>query len=162
MIKGRSALVVFDTVYGNTETIARALCDGIREQGVEADCVNVHSVKFYKLTGYDLIAVGAPTHHTTASQSMKDFLKQLGTNDFIGQYGFAFDTRISYFFAGSAAKYIEKRLEEMGLEILMQRSSALVKSVKGDNTKAGETMLEEGEEERFRKIGAQIGAAIRG
>jgi|GEM_PF-1159951 len=42
---------------------------------------------------------------------MKDFLLRLEARSFAGRYGFAFDTRYDSFKVGSAAKYIEKRLE---------------------------------------------------
>ena len=60
------------------------------------------------------IAVGAPTQFLTASKSIKDFLLRLEARSFAGKYGFAFDTRYDSFMAGSAARYIEKRLETTG------------------------------------------------
>ena len=38
------AIVIFDTVFGNTEKIARALASGIEKQGIEVDCVKVDEV----------------------------------------------------------------------------------------------------------------------
>lgn len=60
----------------------------------------------------------SPTQFLTASKSMKDFLLRLEARGFAGRNGFAFDTRYDGFMAGSAAKYIEKRLETTGIQII--------------------------------------------
>jgi len=56
------ALVVYDSVYGNTEKVARALAKGSEDGGVDVDCVRVDGVKFDELSGYDLLVVGSPVH----------------------------------------------------------------------------------------------------
>ena len=43
------ALVVYDTVYGNTEKVAKALAKGLEEGGVVVDSVRVDAAKFDEL-----------------------------------------------------------------------------------------------------------------
>jgi flavodoxin len=100
----KRAIVAFDTVFGNTERIARAIGIGMQQHGVVVDCVNVRSVDFDTLSQYDLIIVGGPTHYMSASQPMMDFLDNLACTGLGDKYGFAFDTRIDYFYAGSASR----------------------------------------------------------
>jgi flavodoxin len=38
------ALVIYDSLYGNTEKVAGALASGMRERGVEVDCVRASAV----------------------------------------------------------------------------------------------------------------------
>lgn len=33
------ALVIYDSLYGNTEKVAKALASGMREGGIDVDCV---------------------------------------------------------------------------------------------------------------------------
>ena len=90
----------------------------------------------------------------TASKPMKDFLMKLeGVQGLPGKFGFAFDTRFGNQLAGSAAKFIERKLETIGLNIIKPRQSAIVEKTEGP--------LEEGEMETFERIGYEIGNSIR-
>jgi hypothetical protein len=91
---------------------------------------------------------------------MKEFLGKLEAVDLAGKYGFAFDTKLDSRLSGSAAKHIEKELASRGLAILAPRESAIVFSTKEKGDAAGGVRLREGEEERFAKIGAQLGRAL--
>jgi len=71
------ALVVYDSVYGNTEKAARALAKGLEDGGVDVDCVRVDAVKFDELSGYDLLVVGSPVHAWSASKPIKAFSYRL-------------------------------------------------------------------------------------
>jgi len=78
-LKGKRAIVIFDSLFGNTQRIAIGPERWNPDPGgVGVDCVNVHDVDVEKLPEYDLIAVGAPTQHLTASSSMKGFLEKMG------------------------------------------------------------------------------------
>ncbi len=76
-----------------------------------------------------------------------------------GKYGFAFDTKLDSRFSGSAAKFIEKELSSLGLQIIAPRESAIVFSLKEKGANTG-ARLKEGEEDRFEKIGTQLGTVI--
>jgi menaquinone-dependent protoporphyrinogen IX oxidase len=71
------ALVVYDSVYGNTEKVARALAKGLEDGGVDVDCLRVSTVKFDELSGYDLLVVGSPVHAWSASKPIKAFSYRL-------------------------------------------------------------------------------------
>jgi flavodoxin I len=146
-------IVIFDSKFGNTEKVAKSLAGGLVRAGIETICTNTRDVKRESLMGFDLIAVGAPTQMFTASKPMKNFLLELeGVQGLKGKLGFAFDTKFGSPLAGSAAKYIEKRLEQLGLSIVKPRQSAIVGKTEGP--------LEEGEMEVFEKIGYEIGRTM--
>ncbi len=156
-VKGGSgvgrAVVVYDTKFGNTERLANALAEGLRKQGIEVDCVRVDAVAVGRLAGYDLLVVGGPTHAFGISKPMKDFIEKLKNVDLRGKKAFAFDTKLKSRLAGSAAKGIEKHLERLGMSIVKPHSSAIVKGAEGP--------LEEGVEEKFRQIGAEMANLLR-
>jgi flavodoxin len=151
------ACVIFDTRYGNTEKIAKSFEAGLEEAGVQTVCVNARDVAVDSLKQYGLICVGAPTEWLTASKPMKEFLGKLKSTDLSGKYGFAFDTKFDAPLSGTAAKFIEKELKNLGLQIVAPRESAIVFGVKG---KGGGAMLKEGEEKRFEQFGLRVGAAL--
>ena len=153
------ACVIFDTRYGNTEKIAKSFETGLKEAGIQTVCVNAKDVPVDSLKQYDLICVGAPTEGFTASKPMKKFLGKLKSIDLSGRYGFAFDTRLDWRLSGSAAKFIEKELNSLGLQIIAPRESAIVFALKEKGTITG-ARLKEGEEKRFEQAGAEVGTAL--
>jgi flavodoxin len=148
------AIVLFTSRYGNTEKIARALESGLKEAGVETSCFEAGEVAVDSLNQYALICAGAPTEQHTASKPMKALLQNLKGVNLSGKYGFAFDTRFDMPLSGSAAKFIEKELKDRGILIIASRESAIVIG----GTKG--SVLKEGEEERFKQVGARVGAAL--
>ena len=151
--KPEHAIVIFDSKFGNTEQVAKSLAGGLERAGVNVDCLNMRDVKVASLKDYNLIAVGAPTQAFTASKPMKDFLHELESIQTLkGKRGFAFDTKFANRLSGSASKYIEAKLSKLGLEIVRQRQSAIVKKSEGP--------LDEDEPEAFERIGYEIGTTL--
>ncbi|MFB0561348.1 MAG: flavodoxin family protein [Candidatus Lokiarchaeia archaeon] len=149
----KKAIVIYDTIYGNTEKVAKALASGMSEQGVQVDSISVQKVDINRLKEYDLLAIGGPTHAFGISKPMKGFLKKLkNVEEVKGKKAFAFDTRIKFRFAGSAAKKIEKELKKLRMNIVRSSSSAIVLG--------GEGPLEEGTEDKFRQIAGEIAKLI--
>ena len=151
--KHEHGVVIYDSKFGNTEKIARSLSGGLQMAGLDVTCVNTNDVQAESLKDYDFIAVGAPTQMFTASRPMKDFLLKLaGVQSLKGKYGFAFDTKFASPLSGSASKYIEKRLKDLGMKIVRPRQSAIVDKTEGP--------LEGGEVEAFEQIGFDIGTSL--
>jgi flavodoxin len=144
------ALVVYDTVYGNTEKVAKALAKGLEEGGVVVDSVKVDAAKFDELSGYDLLAVGSPVQAWSTSKATKAFLENLkSVKGLNGKKAFAFDTKMSRSkLAGDAGGKIEGKLKNLGLTIVKPHASAVVKGREGP--------LEEGAEETFKQLGAEL------
>lgn len=143
------ALVVYNSVYGNTEKIANALAAGLESSGVDVDVVKVDAVKFDELGEVDLLCVGSPVHAWNASKPVKEFLERLKSVDGLsGKKAFAFDTKMKSRLAGSAGGKIERKLKDLGLTIAKPNESAIVKGREGP--------LEESAEETFKQIGAEL------
>lgn len=144
------ALVVYDSVYGNTEKIAKALAKGLGDSGVDVDTLQVDLVKFDELSRYDLLVVGGPVHAWSATKPIKAFLERLKTVEGLsGKKAFAYDTKLSKSsLAGSVGGKIEGNLKGLGLTIVKPHATAVVKGREGP--------LEEGAEEAFTQIGAEL------
>jgi flavorubredoxin len=140
-------------MFGNTEKVAKALAKGLEESGVNVDCVRVDAAKFDELSGYDLLVVGSPVHAWSVSKPIKEFLERLkGVEGLSGKKAFAFDTKMRNRLAGSAGGKIEGKLKSLGLTIIKPHASAVVKGREGP--------LEEGAEETFRQLGAELAKMI--
>ena len=153
----KRAIVVYDTKFGNTEKIAQSLEAGLKESSVQTFCSDAINVEPESLEEYDLIAVGAPTQMFSASKPMKEFLVKVNGSGVSGKFGFAFDTKYESRLSGSAAKYIEKELRNLGLEMIAPRESAIVVAL---SEGGGAARLKEREDIRFHEIGSQVGSAL--
>jgi flavodoxin len=149
----KSGIVVFDTKFGNTEKIAKSIAAGLERAGVAVKCIGMSEAHPETLKGYDLIVVGAPTQAFTASKPMKEFIDRLeDVSGLAGKNFYAFDTKLPSRFSGSAARYIESKLERKGLRPAGPRSSAI--------GRGSVFKLDDGEEKRFELIGFELGANL--
>jgi flavodoxin len=152
----KNAVVIYDSVFGNTKKIAKALAFGISKHDVPVDCFKVDEIDIQNLVEYDLLAIGGPTHMLSLSKHMKEFLETLKTVNLNGKKGFCFDTRnnsrFNRFDVNSAAKRIEKKLKRMKVVMIAPRKSAIVEGREGP--------LDDNMEEMFAQYGEEIVAHI--
>jgi flavodoxin I len=134
------ALIVYDSVHGNTEAIAKAIGDAIPG---EVEVVRAGEVGSPDLGELDLLIVGAPTYGGRPTPPVRDFLGSVLAGALEGASVAAFDTRIPARWVrifGYAAGKIARRLEGLG--------GTLVVSPEGFFVKGTEGPLLEGEVER--------------
>lgn len=133
-------LVVYDSLYGNTEKIAKAIGGAIDNDipVLPAAQVNPDEIK-----SLDLFIVGAPTHGGRASEPMQEFLNRLPTGSLNNIKVAAFDTRMTTRLLkifGYAAGRIANSLKNKGGNLIITPEGFFVTSSKGP--------LKEGELER--------------
>jgi hypothetical protein len=77
------ALVAYESMFGNTERVARAVAAGLRLEGVDVTVVDVADDQPVDLSVVDLVVVGAPTHGFSLSRpaSRPDAVRQGGRED---------------------------------------------------------------------------------
>lgn len=106
------ALVVYDSAYGNTEEIAKAIGGAL---GGQVLVRRANEVSPSDLASIELLIVGSPTQAGKPTQAIQDFLKSLP--DIRGVSVAAFDSRMSMWLArvfGYAAQKIVKSLKARG------------------------------------------------
>jgi flavodoxin len=84
-----NTLIVYDSLYGNTEKIAQAIGDAIGGQVLQVGKVNPAD-----LNGFDLLIVGSPTQQFRATQAIKKFIGGIRKGELNGIQVTAFDTRL--------------------------------------------------------------------
>jgi len=84
------ALVIYDSVFGNTEKIAQAM-----GQALGSQAIRVGDVRAEHLAGLDVLIVGSPTRAFSPTPAIKNWLKSLAANSLKGVKVAAFDTRIA-------------------------------------------------------------------
>ncbi len=149
------ALVVYDSVFGNTEKVAQHISEAL-----DAQALRVGDVKPEHLTDLDALIVGSPTRAFSATPAIKTWLKSLASGSLRDVKVAAFDTRadvvqvdsrILTFFVkifGYAAEPMASRLVKKGGTEAMPPAGFFVEDTEGP--------LREGELERAAEWARQI------
>jgi Flavodoxin len=144
------AVVVFESMFGNTETIARAVGDGL-SAFLPVEVVAVGEAPEVLAEDVELLVVGGPTHAFGLSRpdSRRTALRQAGREIAAARTGLrewlaglrdgqtgtaaaAFDTRISRpRLPGSAARAAERRLRRLGFHVVTHAQSFYVAGTAG-------------------------------
>ncbi len=110
--------VVFGTMWGSTDALARAVADGIAAEGVEADVFDLAVSPVAHITRELLdsraLLVGSPTLHHGMLYRVAGYLQYIAGLKPQNKIGGAFG---SYGWSSGATKQISGRLEEIGFEL---------------------------------------------
>jgi hypothetical protein len=163
------ALVVVESVFGNTRAVADAVAEGMRDAGAHVEVVEVTGAAAVLPDGVELLVVGGPTHAFSMSRpsTRADALKQAhgpngaatagtGIREWIaaavpdgGVRVVTFDTRVrKALIPGSAARSAAKALAERGFERAARGETFWVEDTPGP--------LRPGEVERAREWGRKL------
>ncbi len=82
------SLVVFDSLYGNTQKIAQVIADSLSSKALSVTQVNISD-----LNNLNLLVIGSPIHGGQATPAIQQFLSQLNPKNFQKIKVAVFDTR---------------------------------------------------------------------
>jgi flavorubredoxin len=145
------ALVAYESMFGNTERVARAVAAGLRLEGVDTTVVNVSHSEPVDLADIDLLVVGAPTHgfslsrpvtrHDAVRQGGRAEAEQTGLREWLGTLAdhgrhllvATFDTRVTKvrYLPASASRRAARELAEHGYRMISAPMGFLVQDVSG-------------------------------
>jgi len=125
-----NTLVVYDSLYGNTECIAQAIAGTLRAFG-QAQAVRVDPAHPGSFQGVDLLIVGCPTQGFRPTPAMQSFLGNVSSQRLRGLAVACFDTRFrGPLWKSSAAPRMVRQLHSMGVEPIVPPESFFVKAMK--------------------------------
>jgi len=136
------ALIVYDSVHGNTEKIARAIAEAITPS-CEVKVLRAGEANPSDLASVDLLIVGSPTHGGRPMPGVQDLLTKIPELSLQGINVAAFDTRLPAKLVrvfGYAAGRIAGNLKRKGGTLIASPEGFFVTGSKGP--------LKEGELER--------------
>ena len=153
------ALVIYDSVFGNTEKVALAIGQSLLERG-GVKTLSVAQVTLEMLAGVDLLVIGSPTRSFRPTEGMTKLLNSFDKSQLAGQRVATFDTRIALetidssalrFIVntgGYAATTIAKALKKKGANLIASPEGFLVTGEQGP--------LKDGELERAAEWAKQL------
>ncbi len=163
------ALVVFESMFGNTEAVARSISEGLAA-ALQVEIVAASTRPRPQPAEFDLLVIGGPTHAFSMSRpstradavakgsrwspdegGVREWLAQLTPGPHTTPVA-TFDTREDSVrhLPGSAARKATKVLRKLGYEVAAEPTSFYVEGLDGP--------LLAGELDRARAWGAQLGA----
>jgi flavodoxin len=145
------SLVVYVTHKGNTQRVAEAIAEVLREKGqVQLLPAEEAPASFGEV---DLLLVGGPTEGHGMTPEQRAYLDRIEAGSLRGRAVAAFDTRLKWprLLSGSAADGTAERLEAAGARVIGPQGSFLVST---------EPALLDGELQRARAWAATIAAAV--
>ncbi|MFZ6036340.1 MAG: flavodoxin family protein [Patescibacteria group bacterium] len=139
------AVLVYDSVFGNTRKIAEAIYSSLGR-----DAVMVKAWEFHPdvLERADLVVMGSPIQAWRPSKNMLEALKRLRPGDLTGKKVAAFDSRYDRRFAGTACFKIARRLTRYGGTLIAKPEHFIVLGHEGP--------LRQGEVERAASWGRML------
>ncbi len=157
------AIVIYDSVYGNTEKIAQCIADALKTHA-EVELLRASTTRPEQLIGCQFLLVGSPTQQFRPIAPIREFLQHIPDNALKGVQVAAFDTRLTEsniakikvldFFVkifGYAAKPIADALLKKGGELVVPPEGFYVADTQGP--------LIDGELERAARWANQIVAS---
>jgi hypothetical protein len=163
-------MIVFESMFGNTESVARAIADGLHSTN-EVEVIGVADAPSEIGPDVGLLVLGGPTHAFGMSRpgtrddarrqgDLRSDAQKLGIREWLERVRFAspqtavavFDTRLRTAFAGSAARAARRRLQRLGRLTIVPPMGFIVAGVPGP--------LVDGEVDRARTWGAQLGTRL--
>jgi len=115
----QKAVVVYDTMWHSTETMAEAIASGIADEGIAVRPVNIRkshrSDIMTDVLDARAVVVGSPTINNQLFPTVIDFLVYMKGLKPKNKIGAAFG---SYGWSGESVKLINKELEEMKFDVI--------------------------------------------
>ncbi len=157
-------LMVYDSIFGNTEKIALAIVEGLGSSD-EIATIHAKQATVDMLNGIDLLIVGSPTRGFQASDDTRAFLNSIPGTALKDVKFVTFDTRIALDRIGGGLRFLVKTggyaankmvkpFRKKGGTLLIDGEGFLV-------TEDKVPVLIDGEEERARRFGATIATRLK-
>lgn len=127
-----NTLIVYDSQYGNTAQVARAIADTAQAAG-QMRIVQVDPDAPVEMNDTDLLIVGSPTQGWRPTPPIVTFLATVGEERPAGLAVACFDTRFPKprWLTGSAARVMAKTFRTMGLTPIVPPESFFVSGTEG-------------------------------
>jgi flavodoxin I len=131
-------LIVYDSIYGNTQAIAQAIGDALPG---EVTIVHVTEANVLELKDLELLIIGSPTHGSLPSEAIQGLIEKIGAPAREDAKVATFDTRLTWGFLrrwGFAASKIADTLQEKGWTLVGTPGGFFVRGLKKGPLKRGE------------------------
>lgn len=153
------ALVIYDSVFGNTEKIAQSIAQGL-SGAHETQCIRAGSVSLAQIQAADILVMGSPTRSFAVTPATASVLESIPAAALQGKKVVAFDTRL--LMTGVKGLLFRKIIDKGGYaapiiaSALVQKDGTLACPAEGFFVKSEKGPLVTGELERAVEWGKKL------
>jgi flavodoxin len=163
--KPMKTLVVYFSKFGNTQKVAEAIADTLRQVG-DARAISIDELTASGLKEVDLFVVGSPTYYLNVPNAVQEFFRKIPYRSLVGKSVAAFDLSVKRWrpmMLLTASHRLGFRLRILGGKTMVPAETFLVESNSPQDAALGQFDLQDGEIERakawaglmLRRLGAQ-------
>jgi flavodoxin len=124
-----NAVVIYDSIFGNTEKIARAIANALGSQ-VAVEIIQANEAAPEQLTELDILVVGSPTRGFRPTEAVTSLLKRIQSKALKEVKVAAFDTRFK-----------ADELDSAGLRFVVKTGGYAAKRIASHLKKAGGKLI---------------------
>lgn len=137
------ALVIYDTIYGNTKQVAEIIAESLNNhsQQIKAEAKFVSHISINDLQDSQLIILGSPTHYWKETRKIREFILSFSRLR-LKPYFACFCTKLQGSLSGSAANKLDMNVRKLGFTTISEPLNIYVESFKGP-LKSGEKQTAE-------------------
>ena len=132
-VNNEKVVVIYDTMYGTSETMAKAIGKGLENENVEFGIYNASTHDMSDLLTEMFLSrgmiIGGPTINNSILSRLAGLLEELRSMKFTGKIGTSFGT---YGWSGESCKIIKEGLIKSGIDIIIEPISVFLKASKED------------------------------
>lgn len=120
-------LIVYDSRSGNTEKMAHAVSEGVREEGLDVEVKRVDEASVDELPGVDGLILGSPVYYGLPTAKMKEFI-----DDSVKYHG-KLDGKVGGAFASSGGTHTGAETTVMALNEALMIHGMVIQGTSGSN-----------------------------
>jgi flavodoxin len=126
------SIVIYDSLFGNTEKIARVIYNGLAPHGLSR-LVMAGEINLGELTAETLVVLGSPTQNRGLSPAMQALVDTAPAHALAGRAVVVFGTRLNQprLRTGSAAQSLAGETRKLGGRMLVPAEDFLVQGDQG-------------------------------
>ena len=150
-------LIVYDSRSGNTEKMAHAVSEGVREEGLDVEVKRVDEASVDELPGVDGLILGSPVYYGLPTAKMKEFI-----DDSVKYHG-KLDGKVGGAFASSGGIHTGAETTVMALNEALMIHGMVIQGTSGSNHYGAASVgaPDDKDIENCRKLGSRVANLVK-
>lgn len=150
-------LIVYDSRSGNTEKMAHAVSEGVREEGLDVEVKRVDEASVDQLPGVDGLILGSPVYYGLPTAKIKAFI-----DDSVKYHG-KLDGKVGGAFASSGGIHTGAETTVMALNEALFIHGMVIQGTSGSNHYGAASVgaPDDKDIENCRKLGSRVANLVK-
>lgn len=150
-------LIVYDSKSGNTEAMAHAVSEGVKDEGIDVEVKRVDEASIDDLPMVDGVILGSPVYYGLPTAKMKQYI------DESVKYHGKLDGKVGGAFASAGGSHTGAETTIIALNEALLIHGMVVQGTSGSNHYGAASVgaPDENDKENCRKLGARVARLVK-